>query len=1048
MSSSNATTRSTVGFRSGSGIMNPDFEKFKPGHIVNVGSHKVEIVAYFAEGGFAQIYTVKFIELLNELDILNNDNDTKKKNNNTLNVGDIACLKRVKVNDDNGLNEMKNEIDVMKKLSGSSNIVQYYDSNATKLQNGSTGYEVFLLMELCPNKSLLDFMNDRLTTKLSVDEISKIMYDVTLGLAQMHYLSKPLVHRDIKIENVLVDKDNNFKLADFGSTTGINPIALNDQEIAVATQDIFIHTTPQYRSPEMIDLYRFLPINETSDIWALGVFLFKLLFYITPFEMTGQFAIVHGRFTFPENKYPIEFTNLITAMLMENPHMRPNVYQVLETLCRFRNVDVPLFDKYGRGPYNFQTCLDYKIKVNDIQKNLLTIEQSHLMGTSTDLNLYNEIFTNLHEVVPKINHPESLRVVEKINERKISDASYLSTNENKQEIVNIPFNNNTNDGTLTIRSNSNNPQTQPQPQPQLQPQFYQAGLDESRISNETTYYPSINEINDYAAKEFGDNVKILPTSQPELTSNRNTTSDTKTNFNMIPTITTQSERNVNTFFPSGRNDSIHTNVLSNTGSNGVVEAGPEYNVNNEPTRSSTQSKAHKSNNPFPYFKSENNVSDNGQSSTNYFIDTTNTDQKKRNSLLNPGMAEFETQSPTTYNATSPTTYGNLHPPPNLDNIFASTPNMTVGVPPKSNESRGKQLFRNAVPSTNHNNHTPTASTTLNQQQFQFLPHSNVGFTNHDSSKSNETHFNTQNNDKKLSNVDFPDLIDLKDTTAPTPPPLPHKKRNDEPNLPSKGEHKTLELSINEMSLSPDVGEEERSRGMRRSRSAGIRRTYGEDRGGPLSDTNDMGYKSSHGNSSVDIDGNNDLMSEESISEMKIPNIKRMLENDLVSEHSSESIDINMDAAKRKSSLLKPTSKDSSPSITEINTKNHTRNISLLSENSDIAPLKKFEDTRGNNAARPGRHSLDLKYEEINFTRRNQQYLDKTSQGIQKVKTNPHNLTSTLNDPQSSNSSTTSIDSKTRPLSRVRQSLDIDRLRKEQFGGKSKTSKRSLFSMFK
>lgn len=1043
MSSSNTTTRSTVGFRSGSGIMNPDFEKFNPGHVVNVGSHKVEIVAYLAEGGFAQIYTVKFIELLNELDILKNDNDTNKKDKDTLNIGDIACLKRVKVNDDNGLSEMKNEIEVMKKLSRSSNIVQYYDSNATKLQNSSAGYEVFLLMELCPNKSLLDFMNDRLASKLSVDEISKIIYDVTLGLSQMHYLTTPLIHRDIKIENVLVDKDNNFKLADFGSTTSIKPIALNDQEIAIATQDIFIHTTPQYRSPEMIDLYRFLPINEPSDIWALGVFLYKLLFYITPFEMTGQFAILHGRFVIPENKYPIEFTNLITAMLMENPHMRPNVYQVLETICKFRNMDVPLFDRYGHGAYNFQTCLDYKIQLNDIQKNLLTIEQSHLMGTSTDLNLYNGIFTNLYEVAPKIDQTESLRVIKQSGERKISDTSYPSGSENKQEIVNIPFNNQNNDGASTVRGNSNNPQKL-----QSQQQFYQGGVDESRISNDTTYYPSINEINDYAAKEFGNNMNVLPVSQLDSTSNRNSASDGKANFSMLPTITTQSERNINTFFPSGRNGSIHSNVLNNANSNNVTESVYEYNTNNEPTRSSTKGKTHKSNNPFPYFKSEINVSDNGQSSTNYFTDHTNLDQKKRNSVLNPGMNVYEAQSPTTYDAVSPTTYGNLHPPPNLDNIFASTPNMTVGVPPKSNDSRGKQLFRNAVPSTNQNKNVSASNNNTTAQPFQYVPQSNIGAINQDSSTVNMTQFNTQNNNKKLANVEFPDLIDLKETASPAPPPLPQKKRNDENNGYLKVEHKPLDLSINEMSLSPDIGAEEISRDMRRSRSAGIRRNYAEERGGPLSVNNDKGYKSGHGTSNVDKDADNDLMSEESISEMKIPNIKRMIEDDLASEHSSESIDINMDAARRKSSLLKPVSKDSSPSVTGPNTKNHTRNVSLLSENSDIAPLKKFEDTRGNSVTRPGRHSLDLKYEEINFTRRNQEQLDKTLQGIQKVKTNPHTLSSTSNNLQNGNGSTTSFDSKERPLSRVRQSLDIDRLRKDQFGGKSKSSKRSLFSMFK
>lgn len=55
-------------------------------------------------------------------------------------------------------------------------------------------------MELCPNKSLLDYMNQRLSTKLTEAEIVKIMYDVALSISQMHYLPVPLIHRDIKIE--------------------------------------------------------------------------------------------------------------------------------------------------------------------------------------------------------------------------------------------------------------------------------------------------------------------------------------------------------------------------------------------------------------------------------------------------------------------------------------------------------------------------------------------------------------------------------------------------------------------------------------------------------------------------------------------------------------------------------------------------------------------------------------------------------------------------------------------------------------------------------
>lgn len=53
----------------------------------------------------------------------------------------------------------------------------------------------------------------------------------------------------------------------------------------------------------MVDVYRKQPIDEKSDIWALGVLLYKLCYYTTPFEAQGQLAILNASFKFPG--YPV-----------------------------------------------------------------------------------------------------------------------------------------------------------------------------------------------------------------------------------------------------------------------------------------------------------------------------------------------------------------------------------------------------------------------------------------------------------------------------------------------------------------------------------------------------------------------------------------------------------------------------------------------------------------------------------------------------------------------------------------------------------------------
>ncbi|QLQ80431.1 hypothetical protein HG537_0D04310 [Torulaspora globosa] len=421
------------GSRTSSSVGTHTVERFQPGAIVSVGSHKVEIVNYLTDGGFAQIYVVKFLEYLNEFD------------KTPLKVGEIACLKRVLVQDENGLSEMRNEVEVMKQLMGAKNVVQYYDSNACRRRNGNGGFEVLLLMELCPNKSLLDYMNQRLATKLTEPEILKIMVDVSLAVAQMHYLKVPLIHRDIKIENVLVDAENNFKLCDFGSTSQCFPVVTTHQEIAILTQNIYVHTTPQYRCPEMIDLYRCLPINEKSDIWALGIFLYKLLFFTTPFEMTGQFAILHSKYEFPPNNYSSQLINLIIIMLAENPYMRPNIYQVLNHVCSIIGVEVPIEDKYGAGPYDFQKYTEFQTRLQDTQYQMYVLQQKRLENgrlNQLEENLLNNLMITAFEVSAKVPmeaesrdssnapeiHPESVKEdvtasTEDVAERKSTSTS-------------------------------------------------------------------------------------------------------------------------------------------------------------------------------------------------------------------------------------------------------------------------------------------------------------------------------------------------------------------------------------------------------------------------------------------------------------------------------------------------------------------------------------------------------------------------------------------------------------------------------------------------
>lgn len=340
-------------------------DAFPPGKLLTVGSHKVSIIKYISQGGFAYVYTCKIEPAFQN--------------------SDIACLKRVVVPNKSQLTLLRQEVDAMKRLRGNAHIVSYIDSHASRLPSQNVDqpqqqqYEVMLLMEYCSGMGLIDFMNTRLTQRLSEHEVLSIMGQITTAVAMCHHLDPPLIHRDIKIENVLIDGNGTYKLCDFGSAVGYRKVPTNQHELQLVHEDIMQHTTPQYRAPEMIDLSKAFPIDDKSDVWALGVFLYKLCYFTTPFELPNQrtlqelehLILASSRtLRMPHTpNYSSRLQNIISCCLREDPRRRPNALQLLQEVCQMQNISV------------MPDVIPYSIKVQQLSN--MNIENSSVHKSSS-----------------------------------------------------------------------------------------------------------------------------------------------------------------------------------------------------------------------------------------------------------------------------------------------------------------------------------------------------------------------------------------------------------------------------------------------------------------------------------------------------------------------------------------------------------------------------------------------------------------------------------------------------------------------------------------
>ena len=153
---------------------------------------------------------------------------------------------------------------------------------ASEISTAAGKREAFLLLEYCPGGHLLQRLNARNGTPLATSDICRIFGQLLQAVLPLHESSPPVIHRDLKLENVLHSSGGDVKLCDFGSCCiGYVPTR-TPEERSRAEEVISKETTQMYRAPEMVDLYMRDELTESTDIWVCTLCMLCLCIELIP----------------------------------------------------------------------------------------------------------------------------------------------------------------------------------------------------------------------------------------------------------------------------------------------------------------------------------------------------------------------------------------------------------------------------------------------------------------------------------------------------------------------------------------------------------------------------------------------------------------------------------------------------------------------------------------------------------------------------------------------------------------------------------------------